>query len=191
MDNETGSNGRSLAVRLRALAHPFRWKLLDLVSGEGTATATRCAEVLGESVAACSYHLGILGKYGYLEPVPGVTGREKPWRVVGETQLLSAADGDMESVQASEAAMDAFLTHEFERLKSHLHARRFEEPPWADAIGLTGSTLYLTAQELARIRDDMRTVLARYEDRVRPPEEPDPAVREARVFFSTSVRPQR
>ena len=66
---------------LRALAHPIRWKLIDLLDSEDTATATRCSEVLGESVASCSYHLGILGKYGYTEMVPGQPGREKPWRL--------------------------------------------------------------------------------------------------------------
>jgi hypothetical protein len=39
---------------LRALAHPLRWRLIDLIDSEATATATRCAEILGESVASCS-----------------------------------------------------------------------------------------------------------------------------------------
>src|ERR1700689_171342 len=74
---------------LRALAHPLRWKLIDLLGSEGTATATRCAEVLGESVASCSYHLGILGKYGYAEMLPDQPGREKPWRLSSVVQNLS------------------------------------------------------------------------------------------------------
>jgi hypothetical protein len=73
---------------LRALAHPLRWQLLDLIGSETTATATRCAEVLGESVASCSYHLGILGKYGYIELVPGRAGKEKPWRLASREQNL-------------------------------------------------------------------------------------------------------
>ena len=76
-DHPTAPDPRAL----RALAHPLRWRLIDLIDSESTATATRCAEVLGESVASCSYHLGILGKYGYLELVPGQAGKEKPWRL--------------------------------------------------------------------------------------------------------------
>src|SRR5580700_3772892 len=68
------------AMRLRALAHPIRWKLIDVLGSELSATATRCAEVTGESVASCSYHLGILAKYGYIELVPDQPGRETPWR---------------------------------------------------------------------------------------------------------------
>ena len=74
---------------LRALAHPLRWQLIDLIGSE--ATATRCAEVLGESVASCSYHLGILGKYGYIELVPGQAGKEKPWRLASRQQNLDRA----------------------------------------------------------------------------------------------------
>src|SRR5207248_1770299 len=61
------SSASPAALRLRALAHPLRWKLFDIVFREGTATATRCAELTGESGASCSYHLNILGKYGYIE----------------------------------------------------------------------------------------------------------------------------
>src|SRR5450755_3872470 len=89
---------------LRALAHPLRWQLIDLIGSETTATATRCAEVLGESVASCSYHLGILGKYGYIELVPGQAGKEKPWRLASPDQDLSPPGLDMEGTLAAEAA---------------------------------------------------------------------------------------
>ena len=47
---------------MRALAHPLRLDLLDLL-GDGPLTATQCAEATGESVASCAYHLGTLAKY--------------------------------------------------------------------------------------------------------------------------------
>ncbi len=75
--------------RLRALAHPLRWKLIDLIDSEQTATATRCAEVLGESVASCSYHLNMLAKYDYVEQALGGQGREKPWRLVSRGQSFT------------------------------------------------------------------------------------------------------
>ncbi|XVV05309.1 helix-turn-helix domain-containing protein [Actinosynnema sp. CA-248983] len=56
---------------LRALAHPFRWKLIMLLAAEGPRTATQCAEATGESVAGCSYHLNTLAKYGFVGEVPG------------------------------------------------------------------------------------------------------------------------
>src|SRR6478735_6747999 len=69
--------------RMRALAHPLRLRLLSLLDDEGEATATRCAEVTGESVASCSFHLRMLAKYGFVEPAER-RGREKPWRAVGQ-----------------------------------------------------------------------------------------------------------
>src|SRR6476661_3980084 len=64
----TREQGSSAAVQsrtsLRALAHPLRWRLIDLLDSTGQATATQCAEALGETVASCAYHLSILGKYG-------------------------------------------------------------------------------------------------------------------------------
>jgi hypothetical protein len=86
-DHPTAPDPRAL----RALAHPLRWQLIDLIGSETTATATRCAEVLGESVASCSYHLGVLGKYGYIELVPGREGKEKPWQLL-LTHIERAAD---------------------------------------------------------------------------------------------------
>ena len=89
---------------LRALAHPLRWQLIDLLDSTGQATATQCAEALGETVASCAYHLSILGKYGYARQVAGHAGREKPWEltepaewqegtgVLGETTWLTAAE---------------------------------------------------------------------------------------------------
>ena len=76
---------------LRALAHPLRWQLIDLLDSRGQATATQCAEALGETVPSCAYHLGILGKYGYARQVTGRPGREKPWELTDVPQNLSPA----------------------------------------------------------------------------------------------------
>src|SRR6516165_11911099 len=104
-------------LALRALAHPLRWKLMDLLGSEQSATATRCAEVLGESVASCSYHLGILAKYGYIEPVPDRPGgREKPWRLTTYEQDLSTEGLDETGALAAQAATEAFLDHEVARI---------------------------------------------------------------------------
>src|SRR5688572_12642744 len=66
-------------ARIRALAHPIRLELIDFLHRVGEATATECAEHIGESVASCSFHLRQLEKYGYIERAER-RGREKPWR---------------------------------------------------------------------------------------------------------------
>ncbi len=66
-------------TRMRALAHPLRLRLMELLGELGEATATTCADRTGESVASCSFHLRQLAKYGFVEAAEQ-RGREKPWR---------------------------------------------------------------------------------------------------------------
>ena len=178
------------ALALRALAHPIRWKLIDLLGSEGSATATRCAEVLGESVASCSYHLGILAKYGYIGLVPGQVGREKPWRLTSYRQDMSADGLGDEGALAAEAATEVFLDHELARTKDRLRRRSLEPPDWRDASQLLGSTMWVTADELRAISEEIALIATRHADRYEDPGRRPAGAREARVFFSTSVAPQ-
>lgn len=171
---------------LRALAHPLRWKLIDLLEAEDSATATRCAEILRESVASCSYHLRILAKYGYIELVPGTLGREKPWRLTSTQQDLSAGVSDELTALA---ASDAFLEHELERMKARLRSMSLEPTEWREACAAGGSTMYVTARELREIKDEMMEVLDRYGHRQADESLRPASARRSRVFFSTSVDP--
>jgi hypothetical protein len=177
------------ALALRALAHPVRWKLIDLLGSERSATATRCAEVLGESVASCSYHLGILAKYGYIELVPGQAGREKPWRLTSYHQDLSSEGLSVEGELAAEAAIEAFLDHELARTKDRLRRRRLEPAEWREASKMLGSTMYVTAGELRQISQQLALIAQRHSDRLTDPGRRPVGAREARVFFATSVAP--
>ena len=174
---------------LRALAHPLRWQLIDLIGSETTATATRCAEVLGESVASCSYHLGILGKYGYIELVPGQTGKEKPWRLASRQQDMDPSGLDTEGALAAEAAARAFLDHELARIKQRLSSLGLEPEPWRAASGLIGSTTWMTAEELRDITDQLKQLLLTHKERAADPASRPPGAREVRLFAVTTVAP--
>jgi Helix-turn-helix domain len=177
-------------LALRALAHPLRWKLIDLLSSEGTATATRCAEVLGESVPSCAYHLGILAKYGYIELVPDRAGREKPWRMRSYHQDLTADGLNVEGKLAAEAATEAFLDHELVRMKDRVRRLELESAPWREASGLIGSSVWVTASELRELKGELMRIALRYADRSGDPDRRPEGAREARVFASTSVAPE-
>jgi predicted ArsR family transcriptional regulator len=78
---------------LRAMAHPFRLRLLDLVVRRGTLTSAEAAEATGESTASCSFHLRQLAKYGFVEPAEPRDGRERPWkRVEGGERIPDSSD---------------------------------------------------------------------------------------------------
>jgi hypothetical protein len=175
--------------RLRALAHPLRWKLIDLLGSELTATATRCAEVLGESVASCSYHLGILGKYGYIEHVPGQVGKEKPWRMAIRTQDLVPPGLDAEGALAAEAAVEVFLDHELARLKDRMRRRTLEPEQWQEASRLAGGTTWMTAAELHEISDQLMRLVCTYGERDADLAARPPGAREVRLFAAATVAP--
>jgi hypothetical protein len=176
-------------MALRALAHPLRWKLIDLVGREEAATATRCAQELGESVASCSYHLNILAKYGYVEPAPGGQGREKPWRLTSYEQGLSGEGMGLEGELAAEAATEVFLDHELARLKERLRRRSLEPPPWQRASTFSGVTTALTAAELREVSRELSEIAQRYADRATDRSRIPPGAREVRIFVATSVAP--
>ena len=172
---------------LRALAHPVRWQLIDLIGSESTATATRCAEVLGESVASCSYHLGILGKYGYIELVPGQPGKEKPWRLVSEDQDLHPRGLDTEGALAAEAAAEAFLDHELARIKQRLRRIGLEPEAWRAGSVLIGNTTWMTDEELRGVAGQLKQLLLTHTERATDPASRPPGAREVRLFAVTSV----
>ena len=178
-------------LALRALAHPLRWKLMDLLGSEQSATATRCAEVLGESVASCSYHLGILAKYGYIELVPDRPGgREKPWRLTRYEQDLSTEGLDETGALAAQAATEALLDHELARIKDRLRRQDLEPAEWRTASHLLGSSTWVTAEELREIKDQLIAIAGRYTDRLADPARRPPGAREARILTVTSVAPR-
>jgi hypothetical protein len=182
MPNESDPKG------LRALAHPLRWKLIDLLGSEGSATATQCAQGLGESVASCAYHLGILAKYGYVEQVPDRDGREKPWRLTSYEQRLGPDGDDLASQLASEAAIDVFLDHELARTKSRQRSGSAEPPGWRPA--LQGTTTWLTEAEFEEVIHELTSLLERRKDRLEDASRRPDGARQVRLFFSASVAPE-
>lgn len=176
---------------LRALAHPLRWQLIDLLDSTGQATATQCAEALGETVASCAYHLSILGKYGYARQIPGHAGREKPWELTDIPQNLSSAGSGPESAQEREAAVDAFLDHELTKLKNRFRQRPQEPAEWQEGSGVLGETAWLTAAEMSATWAAIKDLILQFADRSRDPSRRPEGAREVRLFAASSVAPQR
>ncbi|MDM8085922.1 helix-turn-helix domain-containing protein [Cellulomonas cellasea] len=80
MDERTTPQARtSDPERIRALTHPVRIAILELIDARRQATATECAEALDETVANCSFHLRTLERYGFVERAEPI-GRLRPWR---------------------------------------------------------------------------------------------------------------
>ena len=132
--------------RIRALSHPLRLELIDVL-GEGPATATRCAAVTGESVASCSFHLRMLAKYGYIEPAPR-SGREKPWQLTSSSQEIRPDASDPDSLRAVEAMASVYVDREVEHIHRWLAQATTESPEWINASTVTGSSIWATVEEM-------------------------------------------
>ena len=63
---------------MRALAHPVRLALLEVLADEGRLTATEAGERIGESPANASFHLRQLAKYGFVEEAEGAPAAGAP-----------------------------------------------------------------------------------------------------------------
>jgi len=150
-------------LAIRALAHPTRLTLLEILLGEGHATATRCAELSGHSVASCSFHLRTLARHGFIEAVPA-PGRAKPWRLTSMRQELRRDPSDPESAAASSAFDEFFLGHEFARLRAWWTgpAQQAAEAEWRDASVLSGGTGWLTLAELRELSDELGGLVERF-----------------------------
>jgi DNA-binding transcriptional ArsR family regulator len=154
------------ARAIRALAHPLRVALLEAVRRDGTITATRAAELLGDSPGNMSWHLQTLAKYGFLEEAGEGRGRSRPWRLTSDTQTFEDTGvTDVETAVAGEALARTFLERSFEQIREWFTRRLTYPGEWAKAGFIAGSIRYLTAEELAAMSDEITAIYDRYRDR--------------------------
>ena len=76
-------------------------------------------------------------------------------------------------------------------MKQTWRRRSEEAPSWRDASGLLGATFWATAAELAEITEQLTDIALRYTGRLEDPGKRPQGARLARVFFSSSVAPER
>ena len=104
---------------LRALAHPLRVRIYDMLSQYGPQTASSLAEKLGESSGSTSYHLRALAKHDLIREIDDRgTGRERWWeRPVGG---ISFANADAMKTPAGRAATQIVMTEFFRNRNEQL-----------------------------------------------------------------------
>ncbi|WP_225799824.1 helix-turn-helix domain-containing protein [Streptomyces sp. NK15101] len=154
---------------LRAYAHPLRMSLVGLLRSSGPFTATRAAELTGESVASCSYHLRILAKYGLVEEAPGGRGREKPWRATARYTEWPDHSEDAAVAEAADALGAAVIERYFERVTRALENRHRLPKEWREAEEFGDSLLHLTPEELTGLGERIGELLRPYEARTSDP----------------------
>jgi Helix-turn-helix domain len=175
---------------MRALAHPLKWTLMDVLLTEGTATSTRCAEVTGESQANCSFHLRQLARYGLVEEAPSTSKKERPWRLTTVEQSWSQIQPDQERTEAVTELERVFVQHEFATLMRWVRNAAAYGERWQRASMRAGAITWLTPAELAGLRDEIETLMLAYRDRVTDPANRPEGARLVRLFSAAYPLPE-
>jgi len=150
---------------IRAMAHPLRIRLLELLFADGPLTASQCAEQVGESPASCSFHLRQLAKYGYVEEAGGGKGRERPWQVVLASQELRESELTDEAGIAADELVAILANRQVELHEQYRRSRRTHPRAWQDAAVEISAVSFATVGELAEFKSRMRDLVLEFVDR--------------------------
>lgn len=141
-------------VALRALAHPTRLAILEHLRVVDSATASDLAATLGAVPSACSFHLRVLQRFGFVEEDPDgdTKGRRRPWRAC--RVRLGIATG------ANDPAASEDLLRSWDTMRQELDAARRAAlerdadfpTDWRHATGGDRICLRVTPAELSRLR---------------------------------------
>ncbi len=143
------------AEHLRALAHPLRLQLLQVLHSEGPATASQLGRRLGESSGATSYHLRALNRAGMVEEAEQRNGRERWWKRSPERLMIpnsvppEATDNERAELQAAHAQIESMFVERDEAALRRWMEVRYDRPlEWQDAQWIGNFRLWATAAEV-------------------------------------------
>jgi DNA-binding transcriptional ArsR family regulator len=151
--------------QMRALAHPLRMRILELLA-QAPSTATLIAKELGESTGSTSYHLRALARAGLIEEDPERgTGRERWWRRHPPSYIEVPTGAEDPEGRALEVVMwtdmadrdDEALRRFFERLPElNGDLRR--------AATIANWHAWLTVDEVIGLSERIADIVVRYRD---------------------------
>lgn len=142
---------------LKALSHPLRLQLLEMLSRYGAQTASGLAERLGESSGSTSYHLRQLAKHSLVREVPNRgNARERWWERPPGPISIGPESGQEDAATQSAARIVArqFQQNNARALDDFV---RFGDEAlgeeWMEASVLNTSNLRLDPAQLAEITE--------------------------------------
>lgn len=143
---------------LKALAHPLRVEILDVLSTYGQFTASGLADRLGESSGATSYHLRQLERHGFVREVEGKgTGRERWWeRVPGAISVSAHEAGDSPAAKAATKSIVRQWERNRQSLLTDFTERGYDELPdeWIQSSSVSTANLRVTSDQLKEIVEE-------------------------------------
>jgi DNA-binding transcriptional ArsR family regulator len=147
------------AKTFRALAHPVRMALIELLVLSGPLTATEAGERIGESPTTCSFHLRQLARYGFVEEAGGGKGRARPWQISPTGLDFSSVQDDPETQLAAGALSRMLRDRQFQRYQAWVESRGSYPLPWQEAATDSQWVFWLTATELDELNKELSALL--------------------------------
>jgi DNA-binding transcriptional ArsR family regulator len=144
---------------MRALGHPVRLALLEVLSLYGSLTATEAGKHIGESATTCSFHLRQLANYGLVEEAGGGKGRARPWRMSSYGIDLSHTANEPEANIAARALARLARERQLTRLDTWLQTQSAYPPSWRHAARESEHLIFATAEEVSRLGDEFSSLL--------------------------------
>ncbi len=171
---------------MRALAHPARLGILELLRLNGSGTATECAREVGGSPQAASYHLRALAKWGLIRPAASADGRETRWELAARSIRFTSGDDSPQFRTAARALGRRILERDDRVVDAWLAAEPGEPREWRDAATFASASVFVTPDELHEFSRRFREVMKDFE---RPDEAARPeGARRVHVVFRAVPR---
>jgi DNA-binding transcriptional ArsR family regulator len=174
---------------MRALAHPIRIALLEMLLVHGSLTATQAGELIGESASSCSFHLRTLARHHFVEEAGDGRGRERPWRLVSIGMNIPEVQVGTETFDAASTLAQIFAERQLGRLRQWWVRRRNVDQEWFNATSQSEHTTWCTPAELAEINDAVSELLSRHSDRLTHPELRPPDAKLVEMLYYSYLSP--
>lgn len=137
---------------MRALAHPVRLSILEVLHVHGNANATECSREVGESPQACSYHLRALAKWGLVRKVESNDGRETRWELAARGIKFSSGVERSPEFEAASALLKTSVLERDDRIVAEFLEREHElADEWREAASFSSGIVYCTPEELQEL----------------------------------------
>lgn len=154
---------------MRALTHPVRLALLEVLGVEGPQTATSAAELIGETPTTCSFHFRQLAKYGFVELAGTGPGRRRSWGLTRVGMRFTDIHDDPATAIAARALDRALRERHFARLQEFYDVRASYPVRWQEVTGGSEFMLHVAPEELRALDEEITAILRRYRDRIGDP----------------------
>jgi len=152
---------------MKALSHPLRARLLNLLSQYGPSTATALGDRIGESSGSTSYHLRQLERHGLVtEDTSRGNARDRWWMRTAEPIRIGSPEIEATpaGLAATQLASLAFETAQDDLVRDWIVRAPEDIPPEWVSDSPSSSTYYiaLTAAETAAMWAEIEPIIERY-----------------------------